>query len=305
MCRISGLGQTTNSMEITMVDVTFLGTGGAFCAGRRSNLMLLIEAGDFRMLVETGPMIMQQLARVNVPAVEIERLFVSHSHGDHTLGFPMLVLNRLPHPTPLHIYAGASTAAALKALWDIAYLGFEPRRLNLHWHELPEQGPGETELVEGITLRTTVVPHPPGVITLAARWNFAGGPSVTFVTDTIPSAAAVELACDSDLLIHEANFSAVLQPDIDTSEYFHSTAQQAGEIARQAGCPRLALVHLGSEVGEHPDVLAEEARAGADLQVIVPEDGERIRMTFPEALNSAAPGETGRIIAQFDREASL
>ena len=27
-----------------MVDVTFLGTGGAFCAGRRSNLALLIEA---------------------------------------------------------------------------------------------------------------------------------------------------------------------------------------------------------------------------------------------------------------------
>ena len=28
-------------------------------------------------------------------------------------------------------------------------------------------------------------------------------------------------------------------------------------------------------------------------------------MTFPEAPNSVAPGETGRIIAQFDREASL
>ena len=88
----------------------------------------------------------------------------------------------------------------------------------------------------------------------------------------------MDLARDCDLLIHESNFSAVLQPDVDISEYFHSTAQQAGEMARQAACPRLALVHLGSEIGEHPDVLADEARAGADLEVFVPEDGERIRV---------------------------
>jgi hypothetical protein len=39
------------------------------------------------------------------------------------------------------------------------------------------------------------------------------------------------------------------------------------------------LVHLGPEIGEHPDVLAEEARAGTDLEVIVPEDGERLRLS--------------------------
>ncbi|MCK4316995.1 MAG: MBL fold metallo-hydrolase [Anaerolineae bacterium] len=269
-------------MESTTVDVTFLGTGGAFSAGRRSNLALLIETGDFHMLVEAGPMIMQQLARANLQAVDIERLFVSHSHGDHALGFPMLVLNRLSHPTPLHIYTGVSTGATLKTLWNLAYPGFDPHDINLHWHELSEQDPGETKLVEGITLRTTVVPHPPGVPTLAARWDFAGGPSVTFATDTVPSAATVELAHGSDLLIHESNFSAVLQPDANLSEYFHSTAQQAGEIARRAGCPRLALVHLDSQIGEHPDVLIEEARAGTDLQVVVPEDGERIRLNNDE-----------------------
>jgi ribonuclease BN (tRNA processing enzyme) len=88
----------------------------------------------------------------------------------------------------------------------------------------------------------------------------------------------VDLARDCDLLIHESNFSAVLQPDLDISEYCHSTAQQAGELARQAACPRLALVHLGPEISEFPDALADEARAGTDLDVIVPEDGERVRV---------------------------
>jgi len=260
-----------------MVEVVFLGTGGAFSAGRRSNLALLIEAPDFRMLAEAGPTIMQQLAQVNVPAADIERIFVSHSHGDHTLGFPMLALNRLEATTPLHIYAGPNTIATLKNLCALAYPNFDDHRLNVHWHELSEEGPGETVLAPSVTLRTVPVPHPPGIPTLAARWDL-GGRSVTFATDTFPSAATTELANGSDLLIHEASFSAVLQPDADPAAHFHSTARQAGEIARQAGCPRLALVHLGPETGECPDVLVEEARAGTDLEVIVPEDGERIRV---------------------------
>jgi len=264
-----------------MVNVTFLGTGGAFSAGRRSNVLLLIEAADFRMLVECGPTVMQQLARANLPAVEIERLFVSHSHGDHTLGFPMLALNRLEAPTPLHVYTGSTTMATLKALWRLIYAGLDERRLYLHWHELPDEAIGEKdekELAPGVILRTAAVPHPPGVPTLAARWDFAGGPSVTFTTDTFANATTVELARDSDLLIHEASYSAMLQPNEDPAVNYHSTARQAGEVARRAGCPRLALVHLGPETGERPDVLAEEARAGTDLQVIVPEDGQRIRL---------------------------
>jgi ribonuclease Z len=128
----------------------------------------------------------------------------------------------------------------------------------------------------GIRLRTVVPDHPPDVPTLAARWDFEDGPSVTFITDTRPGEVSVELAQDSDLLIHEASFSAVLEPEASPGDHYHSTAQQAGDIARQAGCRRLALVHLGPEIGEHPDVLIEEARAGTDLEVIVPEDGQRL-----------------------------
>jgi ribonuclease Z len=118
--------------------------------------------------------------------------------------------------------------------------------------------------------------HPPDAPTLAARWDFDNGHSVTFITDTRPSEVSVELARGSDLLIHEASFSRVLQPDANAGDHYHSTAQEAGVIARKAGCSRLALVHLGPEIGEHPEVLVEEAQAGTDLEVIIPEDGQRL-----------------------------
>jgi len=256
----------------------FLGTGGAFAKGRRSNLGLLIEDGDFTMLVEVGPVVMQQLARVNVQAADVGFLFVSHSHGDHTLGFPMLALNRIDAEGRLRIYTGATTAWRLKTLWRLVYPGLDPRRLNLQWCELPETSVVETKLTGGITLRTAPVHHPPGVPTLGARWEFAGGPTIAFATDTVPNPATIELARGCDLLIHEASFSAVLQPGYDPSAHSHSTARQAGELAREAGAKRLALVHLGPSICGHPNVLADEARGASDLDVLVPSDGERISL---------------------------
>jgi ribonuclease Z len=239
----------------------------------------LIVSPEFSTLVEAGPAIERQLARADVRVAEVERLFVSHRHGDHALGFPMLVLNRRHAATPLQLYAGLNTVSVLETLCRVTF----PRhligdRLNLRVHGLSEQGTQETVLAPGVTLRTALVSHHPGVPTLAARWDLPGGVSMTFVTDTKPSAAAVALAQDSDLLVHEASFSEVLQPGADPNTLNHSTARQAGDIAREANCPRLALVHLGPEIGRHPGVLVEEARAGSGLDVIVPEDGERVHL---------------------------
>ena len=239
---------------------------------------MLIEAPDFCMLAEASPGIVPRLAKIDVAAADIRFVFVSHSHGDHTLGFPLLVLNRIKAATRLQVYAAQDTISTLQMLWTLAYADFDSNYLKCDWHRMSERILDEVEVVPGVTLRTVVVPYLVGVPTLAARWDFADGPSVTYVTDTIPNTTTIQLAQGSDLLIHESQYSAVLQPDADPAMHFHSTAQQAGEIARQAGCPRLALVHLGPEIGEHPDVLIEEARADTDLQVIVPEDGERVRL---------------------------
>jgi ribonuclease Z len=261
-----------------MYEVIFLGTANAFPTKRRSCSGLLIEAPDFRMLVEASPGIVSRLDRIDVSPNDIRRIFVSHSHGDHTLGFPTLVLSRIRAATRLQVYAAQDTISTLQMLWTLTYADFDSNYLKCDWHCMSERGLDEAEVAPGVTLRTVVVPYLAGVPTLAARWDFEDGPSVTFVTDTIPNTASIQLAQCSDLLIHEATYSAVLQPDEDPARHFHSTARQAGEVARQADCPRLALVHLGPAISDYPEVLVEEARADTDLRVIVPEDGERLHL---------------------------
>jgi ribonuclease BN (tRNA processing enzyme) len=230
------------------------------------------------MLVEASPGIVPRLDAVGVAADDIKYLFVSHSHGDHTLGFPELILSRIRAATRLRVYAVQDTIAALQMLWTLAYPDFDSSQAKCDWNRLSDRHTSEVVLMDGVTIKTAVVPAPMGVTTLAARWDFDDGTSITFVTDTIPNGVTTQLAHDSDLLIHEATYSAKLQPEASPDRHFHSTAQQAGEIARQAGCRRLALVHLSPQISDYPEILVEEARAGTDLEVLVPEDGDCIQV---------------------------
>ena len=89
------------------------------------------------------------------------------------------------------------------------------------------------------------------------------GRALAYCTDTSYSRAAVALAEDVDLLIHEATFA---ERDAELARVSsHSTARQAATVAREAGARRLVLTHLsaryaeGGELG--PDDLLAEARA--------------------------------------------
>jgi ribonuclease Z len=70
------------------------------------------------------------------------------------------------------------------------------------------------------------------------------GRRIAYCLDTRPCDAAVRLAAEADVLVHESTFA-----DDATDEaraYAHSTSRQAAEIARAAGSRRLLLTHFSS-----------------------------------------------------------
>lgn len=73
---------------------------------------------------------------------------------------------------------------------------------------------------------------------------------LAYSSDTEPCDAMVELARDADILIHEAA----------TNTLGHSSAAQAGEIARRAGARRLVLIHYRPSPRKY-DRWREEATA--------------------------------------------
>ncbi|WP_223066258.1 ribonuclease Z [Paenibacillus caui] len=87
------------------------------------------------------------------------------------------------------------------------------------------------------------------------------GRIVTILGDTRPCKAAVELARDADVLVHESTFLHELRKI--AYDYHHSTAVQAAETAKEAGAHEMILTHFSSrykdEVQLSPLLLEAEA----------------------------------------------
>ncbi|MGG2954473.1 ribonuclease Z [Geobacillus stearothermophilus] len=93
--------------------------------------------------------------------------------------------------------------------------------------------------------------------------EFVGPPQkgriVAVLGDTRFCGAAIELARDADVVVHEATFAAAEQRL--AHDYFHSTTTDAAEVARRAGAKRLILTHISSRYqGEAALRLVAEAR---------------------------------------------
>ena len=80
---------------------------------------------------------------------------------------------------------------------------------------------------------------------------------MVYAADTRPSTSVVGHAKGTDLLVHEAYGT---DGDAEQAHLFgHSTAAEAGKVAREAGARRLLLTHLRAEAFVGPRELVAEA----------------------------------------------
>jgi ribonuclease Z len=98
------------------------------------------------------------------------------------------------------------------------------------------------------------------------------GRKITISGDTLPSKTIVELARNSDVLIHDATFAEDFRDK--ANEYGHSTAKQAAMIAKEAQVKSLYLVHISPRYRNPAPILHdaktvfENSFVPSDLSVI-------------------------------------
>lgn len=89
--------------------------------------------------------------------------------------------------------------------------------------------------------------------------------------DSRPCRSFVDAAQGADLLVHDSTFS---RDEAERAvETYHSTALEAGEVAREAGARHLVLSHLSTRYDMRPHLLRSEAKRVFDGEVTVAEDG--------------------------------
>jgi ribonuclease BN (tRNA processing enzyme) len=251
-----------------------IGTSAAMPSRARSHVSFVLWPGE-SILVECGPTVPWQLQRLGVDHRLINDLFISHLHGDHSIGLaPFLTLAELDgRPWPLRVYCPTSAIPTLKLICSHASPSLA--RIveeKVEWIGLDDAGGDGLTLAGGA--RVSWAPGIHKVADLAYRFDY-GGRSIVYSGDTGPAEPIKNLAAGADLLLHEATWSETI--DGRTSPD-HSSARQAGRLAAEAGARQLALVHLHKDYLGLEDQLAAEAGAGYRGTLLIPNDGDLIEL---------------------------
>jgi ribonuclease Z len=259
-----------------MIEVTVLGSGSALPAHGQTNSAYLVRTGSVRLLVDCGPAILQQLAAVGLTPGDVTHVFLTHRHGDHTLGYPLFLLWWVSHRGRPETFpptmTGQITWSSLEMLLENTFgevarqAESAPRRL------FADREPAVLSIHEGITLRTWPMEHSTFAPVSGLRVE-ATGRVVAFTGDTSPCANVVPLAQNAGLLLHESAYCATLDPHLHDGLHGHSTARSAGRAAAAAGARRLALVHLSAHYDGRQDVLIAEASREFAGEVTAPDAG--------------------------------
>jgi len=119
--------------------IDFLGTGNAFSPQGRMHALALI---DGRVIIDAPPTLIPQLRRAGVSPGELRHVLFTHWHGDHTFGFPFLLLDRNfisdpPGEKNLTVHLRPGGRNYLSILCEMGFPGSLENSLNsrVEWNE--------------------------------------------------------------------------------------------------------------------------------------------------------------------------
>ncbi len=291
-------------------ELVVLGTASQVPTRHRNHNGYLLRWDGEGILFDPGEGTQRQMLRAGVAAHDLNRICVTHFHGDHSLGLAGVIqrinLDRVPHPVTAHYprsgqrffdrlrYATAyrETVGVTEAPVDADGVlartpgyTFEARRLS---HPVESFGYRLTEPDGRRMLPERLAEHGirgPDVGRLQREGSLGGvtldevsevrrGQRFAFVMDTRLCEGAYALAEGCDLLVIESTF---LDEDEELAvEHGHLTAAQAAGVAREAGVRHLVLTHFSQRYGD-PEEFARQARAaGYEGELTVARDLLRV-----------------------------
>lgn len=217
-----------------MAKVVTLGTAAAVPSETHANTYLAIEGELGFFLVDCGGNPILRIRRAGLALERFRGLVLTHFHPDHVAAVPILLMDTwlLKRTDPLPIYGLQDVIDRYNVLMDLFRRDEWPGFFDTPCHVVSEKVGALVLEDDDFCITAAPVQHVVPNIGLRVENKRTGG-VVAYSSDTAPCDAVVELARDADILIHEA---AEPTPG-------HSSAAQAGEIARRAGARRLVLVH--------------------------------------------------------------
>ncbi|MFJ7159726.1 ribonuclease Z [Streptomyces sp. NPDC101118] len=287
-----------------------LGTASQVPTRHRNHNGYLLRWDGEGFLFDPGEGTQRQMLRAGVAAHDINRICVTHFHGDHSLGLAGVIqrinLDQVPHPVTAH-YPASGQVFFDRLRYATAY------RETVRIDEAPVAADGVLAKGDAYTLEARRLSHPVESFgyritepdgrrirpELLARHGISGpdvgriqrdgvldgvtldqvsehrpGQSFAFVMDTRLCEGVHALAEGCDMLVIESTF---LDEDVRlATDHGHLTAGQAATVALEAGVKHLVLTHFSQRYTD-PDAFERQARAaGFQGELTVAQDLLRI-----------------------------
>lgn len=254
------LGQDNPAPRTRLI---LLGTGGGPTPKpNRAAPAQAIVVGDQVYVIDAGNGVARQLVLAGIKLSAIRALFLTHHHSDHNADFGNLLMlawaTNLTRPVSL---IGPPPLARMTrqflAMNDydirtrIADEGRPPLAPLLRPREISR--PGLVHADGQLRVTAALVDHPPVRPAFAYRFDTSDR-SIVISGDTTPSPALIALAKGADVLVHEVMHLPALDPLIANESNAprlrqhlldsHTTSEQVGKVATQAGVRTLVLTHF-------------------------------------------------------------
>jgi ribonuclease Z len=244
-----------------MPKLIILGSSNAIPDETHENTHMAIVGNERVILIDCVNNPIVRLHQAGLDVNLLTDLILTHFHPDHVSGVPSLLMNSwlLGRKAPLDIYGLTYTLDRLEALMGFYDWDSWPNFFPVAFHRIPEEE--MTPVLQDAEFRIFASPVNHLVPTIGLRVEFPQIEKVlAYSCDTEPTHKVVDLAAGADVLIHEATGATL----------GHSSAAQAGAIAREAEVGRLYLIHYKTGETDPTSLLGEaheEFHGSVDLAV--------------------------------------
>lgn len=244
-----------------------MGSGTGTPSLKRNASALVIKAEDENLIFDTGPGIIRKLLEIGISYHDINYIFYTHFHTDHTLDLAYFLFAAKYAASlrtkNLTIIAPQGLEKFYNALLNLYGDVISPEAYEVNLREIGE----ETFKFSTHRISTMRMQHTPE--SLGYRIE-SDGKVIAYSGDTDVCENIVKLGKNADVLILECSF-----PD-EMKVKGHLIPREAGRIAQLCNCNKLVLSHLYPVCQE--DDIARQTKKVFRGEVIVAYD--LMKLTF-------------------------